>query len=469
MRRFDHAPKWLLGVMTLVAGSGASDAQDLASTAASRQDVSLTVYNGDLCLVRERRTIETRDGTFRLRYEDVTAGINPATVSLQATGRGAPRIVEQNYEYDLISQATLMGKYVGHTVGYRSDDGARGTAKLLSAHDGYVYDLGGQIVFELPGDVVLDALPDELSARPTLVWTLEADLRGQQDVEVSYLSTGVSWHADYVLALDEPEARGQLTGWVTLDNRSGAAFENAQLKLVAGDVNRVREVMQRLALQSARFTADAMPQFQEQSFFEYHMYTLQRRTNLKNNQTKQVLFFNADGITVSKAYRFHGNPARLSPQYKAAARSEHVDVLLRLQNSTENHLGLPIPEGIVRVYKADADGAKQFLGENRVAHTPKDERLEFAVGRAFDVVGEHVQTDYRRIADRAYEVAFEVKLRNHKTEAIEVVVEEEFAGDWKILSSSIPFEKASASTATFAVSVGADTETVLTYRVQIQP
>jgi hypothetical protein len=280
----------------------------------------------------------------------------------------------------------------------------------------------------------------------------------------------MNWHADYVLALNEYETNGRLSGWVTVENHSGAAFENAQLKVVAGDVNRVREAMliQRVAAPVALETR-AGPAFQQQTSFEYHVYTLERRTDLENNQAKQILLFEADDVTVSRRYRFRGTQVRLSPQFKTRAGPEQVSVLLRLQNSADNNLGMPIPAGIVRAYKSDTDGAKQFLGENRVKHTPKDEQLEFEVGRAFDVVGEHVQTDYRRMAERAYEIAFEVKLRNHKEDAIEVIVEEEFVGDWKILSSSLPFEKVSATAAEFTVPVDSGAESVLTYRAHVQP
>ena len=470
MRRFERSKPWIVaaGIATLCAGARPSASQELTSTADMRRDVSLTVYGSDLCLVRELREIETRDGMFRLRYQDVTSGIQPATVAVRATGRRGVRVVEQSYEYDLISKSQLMEKYVGRQVGYRMKDGSRGTATLLSTHEGYVYELGGQIVFELPGDVVLDALPAGLSPRPTLVWTLDGARAGRQEIEVGYLSGGFGWQADYVLALDVGESKAQLTGWITLDNRSGATFENAQVKLVAGDVNRVREMMQQ-RFRTAGFAAEAATSFDEQASFEYYTYTLERRTNLKNNESKQIRFFDATDVQVRKSYHLRGTQVRLSPQFKMQSIPERVSVMVRLQNSKANNLGAPIPGGIVRVYKDGAEGAREFLGESRVGHTPRDEHLELEVGRAFDVVGEHVQTDYRRGADRSYEVAFDVKLRNHKETDIEVVVEEEFMGDWKILTNSLPYEKTTATTATFKVPVAAGGETVLTYRATIQP
>ena len=448
--------------------AGASRGEDLSSSPSERRDVSLTVYNNDLSLVREKRSVPVRRGAYRLRYEGVTAGIDATSVHLEARGGGL-QIVEQNYEYDLISQAKLMQKYVGREIGYRTKDGALGRARLLAANDGFTYEVDGKIVFELPGPVVLDAIPQELSARPTLVCTLEGDRDGTQEVETAYLSSGLSWRADYVLLLEESEKQGGLTGWVTLNNQSGAGFENAQLKLVAGDVNRVRPMMQRV-MNDGEMAMKAYapePQFQEESFFEYHLYTLQRRTDLKENQQKQILFFDADRVGVEKGYTFQAQPQYFYQGFRPPEGSEHVDVSLRFKNAKENGLGSPVPAGILRVYKKDRDGAPQFLGENRVRHTPKDETLDFAVGRAFDIVGEHVQTDYQHVSDRVAEMAYQVKLRNHKTEAVSVRVLENFYGDWKILQSSHEAVKENARTARFDVTVPPDKEAVLTYRVRI--
>jgi hypothetical protein len=315
---------------------------------------------------------------------------------------------------------------------------------------------------------VLDAIPEGLSAHPTLVWTLNGDRDGAQDVETAYLSTGLTWRADYVLLLEESEKQGGLTGWVTLDNQSGASFQNAQLKLVAGDVNRVRPLMGRAVyMEKMAMEGAAAPQFQEQGFFEYHMYTLQRRADVRDNQKKQILFFDADRVGVEKGYTFRAEANYFAQGFVSQEGMEHVDVSLRFKNSKDNGLGMPVPKGILRVYKKDADGAPQFLGENEIQHTPKDETLEFAVGRAFDVIGEHVQTDYKRIADRVTEMSYEVKLRNHKTEAIQVRVLENFNGDWTIVESSLPAKKENARQASFMVPVKPDQEVILSYRVRI--
>jgi hypothetical protein len=459
-----------LGVVLLLGlAAQPAVAQDVASAAADRKEVSVTIYNGDLSLVRELRSVPVRAGLFRLRYEGVTSGIDPTTVHLAPRG-GALRLVEQNYEFDLISRDKLMQKYVGREVGYRQPDGTLGRARLLAANEGsLVYDLGGKITFELPGPIVLDALPQELSAHPTLVWTLEGERAGTQEVETAYLTSGMSWRADYVLLLDESEKQGGIDGWVTLTNTSGASFADAQMKLVAGDVNRVREALRPSPrMEKMAMMADGGAQFQEEALFEYHMYTLQRHTDIRDQQTKQVAFFNAGRVAVDKEYTFRAQPHYFVQGWSAPAGAEHVDVTLRFKNSKENGLGNPIPAGILRVYKKDKDGAPQFLGENRVGHTPKDEKLEFAVGRAFDVVGEHEQTDFRRVGERVAEMSYRVKIRNHKSEAVTVRVLENFYGDWEILQSSHPSTKENATTASFNLGVAADGETVLTYRVRIE-
>ena len=466
-------PVAFLAVMLMAAIAPPAEAQEgvseQKSTSEKRSQVSLTVYNNDLSLIRERRTIPVQDGVYHLRFEDVTSGIDPTTVHLTPLGRKQLTILEQNYEFDLISRAKLLEKYIGRPVGYRTEDGTIGTATLLSTHQGPVYQLNDKIVFALPGPLVLDAIPSELAARPTLRWLLDGSHNGEQEVDVAYLSRGLSWRADYVLLLDEKEKQAGLTAWVTLDNQSGATFEQAQLKLVAGDVNRVAlpsALQPKYARVQRMETADA--QFQEESLFEYHLYTLARRTDIKDNQKKQVLFFDAEKVMINKGYTFRGNTAYVSRGYVPPAGTEHVAVTLRFDNTKANDLGVPIPAGILRVYKRDKDGAPQFLGENRVRHTPKDETLEFEVGNAFDIVGEHKQTDYRKLGDRSFEVAFEVKLRNRKEEDIEVHVQESFYGDWRILESSLPHTKESAYKAEFLVPVAAGEETLLTYRVRIE-
>jgi hypothetical protein len=284
---------------------------------------------------------------------------------------------------------------------------------------------------------------------------------------MSYLSGGFSWRADYVLLLDESETQGGLTGWVTLDNTSGASFRGARLQLVAGDVNRVQPVLEAIATNMAMDMARAKPQFEAEALFEYHLYTLERRTDVLDRQQKQILFFEAGRVAMTKAYKLRAAPV-FAPRGTSGRDAEPVEVVLSCRNSAANGLGRPIPQGIVRVYKRDRGGAAQFLGENRVRHTPKDETMEFSVGRAFDVVGQRTQTDFQRVDERVSESAVEVELRNHKEEAVEVAVEESFHGDWSLLSSSHPHVKKDAQTAVFTLAVPAGGKATLAYRVRLR-
>jgi hypothetical protein len=303
------------------------------------------------------------------------------------------------------------------------------------------------------------------------VWTLNNTGADAHTVEASYLTTGINWRADYVVVVNQTDTKADLNGWVTIDNRSGAAYRNADLKLVAGDVNRVQEHVQLMRMERKVDAAQAAPapQFQEQAFFEYHLYALQRPTNLKNNETKQISLLSAANFNVKKElvlngqqhyYQGYNNPGE--------PIKEKVGVFIEFRNAKESSLGVPLPAGIVRVYKADTSGAQQFIGENRIDHTPKDESVRVKLGEAFDIVAERKQIDFKTIARRVFEYAYEIKIRNHKEEAISVIVNEPIGGDWEMISSSIPAQKTAAFAARFVVPVIKDGETVLTYRVRVR-
>ncbi len=445
------------------------------STAAERSSVSLTVYNVDLALVRETRTLTVpRSGTAALRFMDVPSAINPRTVHLKSLA--APddlTVLEQNYEYDLISPAKLMEKYVGREVEIveQADDltTRQETATLLSVNGGPVYQVGDRIVLNQTGKVTLPSIPPDLVARPTLVWTVDARKSGRQEVEASYLTDNVSWSADYVAIVDADDQSADLTGWVTLDNRSGATFENATLKLVAGDVRRVtprgasRDMVE---MAEAKGLARAAPQFAEEAFFEYHLYTLDRPTTIKDNQTKQISLFQRSGIPVVKRLLLVGQPYWYRGQYGTLTQGEKAAVILEIVNAEKDGLGIPLPKGTVRVYKKDRSGAEQFVGEDAIDHTPKDERLRLKVGDAFDVVADRTQTEYRVISPREAESAYEVSIRNRKEENVTVTVREPMGGDWKLVSSSLPGTKKDAGTLEFEVAVPKGQEVELSYRVR---
>ena len=461
-----------------IAAAAPAAAQSLPdSTAADRTGVSVTVYNVNLALVRETRSLSLdRAGTGTLRFMDVPARINPRTVHLKSLGTGPELTVrEQNYEFDLISPEKLLEKYVGREVEIveQADDLTTRSSKatLLSTNGGPVYRIGDRIVIGQTGKVTLPDLPKDLVARPTLVWTLDAPKTGKQEVEASYLTDGMNWSADYVAVVDADDKLADLTGWVTVDNRSGAGFENANLKLVAGDVRRVTPPgveMDQMMRTEVMAMAKAPPQFQEESFFEYHLYTLDRPTTIKDNQTKQLSLFQAEGIPVTKKLLLTGQPWYYRNQSGTLSQDRKVAVVLELRNDTASGLGMPLPKGTVRVYKKDRSGAEQFVGEDNIDHTPKDEAVRLNVGDAFDVVADHTQTEFKATGRRESESAYLVSLRNRKDEDVVVTVREPVGGDWSLLQSSIPGKKIDAGTLEFEVKVPKNSEVKLTYRVRVR-
>ena len=467
-----------LSTMFLV-GSMANAATDTAhpsvvtSTGNDRQGVAVTIYNAGLGLVKERRSVRLPAGIGELRFMDVAAQVIPASVQVTASGDGF-RVLEQNYEYDLLNPQKLLDKYVGKEVRlYQknpySEREESVSATLLANNGGPVFRIGNEVTFGHPGRVIFPGVPDSLIAQPSLVWLLESGAGGGRELEVSYLTNGITWRADYVVTLDERDRAADLAGWVTIDNRSGAAYRDAVLKLVAGDVNRVREDMARGGVAAGRaMKAEAAPQFREEGFFEYHLYTLQRPATVKDNQTKQISLLAAAHVPVKKEYLFRGADYYYQGSYADLGRNQKVGVFVELANRKSANLGLPLPKGIVRVYKRDAGATLQFIGEDAIEHTPVDETLRLKLGDAFDVVGYRKQTEWRKLASDTFEASFEVSLRNHKDEAVTVKVVEPIPGDWQMVSSSIPHKKGDAATAEFPVPVPARGETVLTYRVRIR-
>jgi len=444
------------------------------TTQADQTDVAVTIYNNDRALVRDRRNIKLLPGEITLKFMDVAEQIQPETVSLKSVSApGKLRILEQNYEFDLMSPSKLMEKYVGKNVKLISKSTELNfieqDAKLLSVNDGPVYEVEGKIYLGHPGQVVLPELPDELIAKPTLIWLLGNDAT-DHEVEATYLTAGISWRADYVLTVNKEDTLMDLEGWVTLTNGSGAAYNDAQVKLVAGEVNIVQPEMdmvmeKRFGGRALAAAAPMMPR--EETFAEYHLYTLPRRTTIKQNQTKQVSLLAAEGVAVKKIYEYRGNVAFYSQQIEPI-KDEKVSVFILFDNKEANHLGLPIPGGVMRVYKEDSDGMLQFAGEDNIKHTPKDEEIRLQLGKAFDVVGERKQTDYRALGPNLHESAFEITLRNHKKEDITADVVEPMPGDWQITEKSQDFEKKDAQTAIFHLPVKADGEAKVTYRVRVR-
>lgn len=470
-----------LACSLLLAADTRAQTQSVTTTARDRRSVNITVYNSNIGLVRETRALTLPTGRVALNFADVAAQIRPETVHLASmTAADSLRILEQNYQYDLLNPAKLLDKYVGREVTLVLRRYENSTeiltpvqATLLSNNNGQVWRINGQIVIN-PSNIAETRFPDvpqNLVATPTLVWDLENDQSGAQTVEANYLTAGLNWRADYVLVINADDTKGDLQGWVTLTNMSGVGFENARLQLVAGDINRVNEQRDeddRLAAVKSE-ARGAASDFKEQAFFEYHLYTLQRPATVRDQETKQVSLLDAANFNVSKDFVITGQPGYYqSYNNPGQIIKEKVGVYMQFRNSQQNKLGLPLPAGTLRLYKKDSDGGQQFIGEDRLDHTPKDEDVRVKVGDAFDVVAERKELDYKEISSSVYEYAYEIKIRNHKDTPITVIVNEPIGGDWQIVSSSFKAEKTAAFSARFSVPVAKDGESKLVYRVRVK-
>jgi len=454
-------------------------AQQSASTTTldDQAELAVTVYNSDLALVRDVRNVQIARGTSDLQFMDIAATVNPATVHFRSlTEPGRVSVLEQNYEYDLLEPEKLLRKYVGRevTLVRTRMDGSTSRdedvkARLISYNNAPVWEIGGEIVTGMPATHIrFPELPGNLFSHPTLIWTLDNTGGTRHRVEASYLARSLSWIADYVLTVGRDDKTADIDGWVTVTNGSGTSFKHAQLQLVAGDLNRVKNELHRALADQVVVTAEARAPMAQESFSDYHLYTLARKTTINNAETKQVSMLGASAFPVQKRYVVDGNYA----YYRIAQRTgapikDNVEVFYQFRNEEKAGLGMPMPAGTVRVYQADSRGGLQFVGEDRIDHTPKDETLNLKIGTAFDIVSERKQTDFQRIASDVYEFEYAITLRNHKDVPVTVEVNEPIGGTWRMLSSSHPFEKTAAFAAQFKVPVAPDGTSTLTYRVRV--
>jgi len=450
---------------------------DQATSLNDQTDLNVTVYNSNIALVRDVRQLTLPSGTFRLKLMDIAATVNPATVHFRSlTDPEKLGVIEQNYEYDLLEPAKLLHKYVGKEVTLVRTYQDSGTTKheevkatLLADNNGPVWKIGNDIVTGMYAESYrFPEVPANLFDRPTLLMSLENSGPRKQQIEASYLASNLSWNADYVLTVARDDKAADLDGWVTLVNNSGTAFHNARLQLVAGDLNRLPaaargDVMELRAMNKAA----AAPQFQQENFSEYHLYTLGRKTSVEDKETKQISLLEGTGVPVEKIFVVNGqNYYYHNRQNPGLPLKDQVMVHYKFKNEGKAGLGMPLPAGNVRVYQKDSRGGILFVGEDRVDHTPKDENVTVHIGNAFDVVAEHKQTDYKAISDRVWEMEFEITLRNHKDSPITVQVNEPIGGDWEMLSSTYKFTKTAAWAAQFNVPVDKNGTSVLKYRIR---
>jgi hypothetical protein len=453
-------------------------AADQSTSLNDQTDLNVTVYNSNIALVRDVRNLSLPSGTFRLKFMDIAATVNPATVHFRSlTDPEKLGVIEQNYEYDLLEPAKLLHKYVGKEVtlvrSYQDNNTTKREeikATLLSDNNGPVWKIGNDIVTGMFAESYrFPEVPANLYDRPTLLMLLENSGARKQQIEASYLANNLSWNADYVLTVARDDKSADLDGWVTVVNNSGTAFHNARLQLVAGELNRVpasgglrADVAREMVMNKA-----AAPQFQQEAFSEYHLYSLGRKTSVEDKETKQISLLQGSGVPVEKIFVVNGqNYYYHNAQNPGSPLKDPVMVYYKFKNEEKAGLGIPLPAGNVRVYQKDSKGGILFAGEDRIDHTPKDENVNIHIGNAFDVVAEHKQIDYKRIDNHVWEMEFEVTLRNHKDGPIVVQVNEPIGGDWEMLSSTYKFTKTAAFAAQFNVPVAKDGTSVLKYRIR---
>ncbi|MDR2155033.1 MAG: DUF4139 domain-containing protein [Burkholderiaceae bacterium] len=470
----------LCAPLAIAAAGAVAQSAPLAETVSRAEDrkaVAVTIYNESLALIREERELNLNAGRNLLALREVSGQIKPQTASLRSLSGARLTLREQNFDFDLLTPKKLLEKYVGKTVtvvryNERGNTETREQATVLANNDGVVLKYADRIETDLPANarIVYADVPATLRERPTLVVDLDSDKAGAQRAELSYLSGGLSWKADYVASLANDEKTLDLAGWVTLTNSSGTAYENAKLQLVAGNVNRAPDEMPQVRAEALRMAAAAPDSgLTRESLFEYHLYTLGRPTTLRDQQTKQVALLSAARVPVQKEYRMEGAGnwymVDLIPPERGYKRA--VEVFIQFDNK-DGDLGQPLPEGVVRAYKKDQEGRPLFIGEDRIEHTPKNEPVRLKVGNAFDITGNWKRTDGARISERVSEQEVAIELANAKNQPVTVRVVEPLPGEWKILKESHPHRKSGANSASWDIPVPADGKTTLSYRVRTQ-
>ena len=447
-----------------------------ATSVFAQESVEVTVYNQNFALVKDQRYFDFDKGVNRIEFKDVAALIEPTSVHfISVSSPASCNILEQNYEYDLVNAGKLLFKYIDKQIKVVTKEGDVYEGTLLSYDDSQlvIQTKDGLAMVARPDNIkqiAFDKLPEGLITKPTLIWLIDSKRQGRELTEVSYLTGGMNWNCEYVTVLDKDDKSLDLDGWVSINNNCGVTYKDAKIKLIAGEVKRAQQSDdlrrdKKMYLEAS--VAGNAPQFEEKSFFEYHMYTLQRLATIKNNQNKQISLINSTGVPVKKEFIFDPSKGKYSWWYysdKDETLKENARVEMEVVNSKANNLGMPLPQGKVKVYKKDADGSLQFIGEDAIEHTPKDEKIRLYIGDAFDVVGERTRKDFKSEYRTAHET-FEIVLRNHKDQDVEVRVVEKLwrYTSWEIAASSANYEKKDASTIEYVVKVPKNGEAKVTY------
>lgn len=455
----------------------------IVALASAPKAVEVTIYNGDFGLVKEVRTFRLQSGRQQVRVEDVPSQIDSTSVGIKSLTKGfAFDMLEQNYQYDLISPQAILAKSIGKRVRFsnqlQNGEVVVTEGELLSSDRVVVRTDDGRIVLDPQGTLEVKEIPAGLISKPTLMWDLDAEKSGECDVEVAYLTNSINWSADYVLTLNANDTKADLNGWVTISNRCGATFENAMLKLIAGDVRRAQEfdgnMEERLAMSAPQGMMADKKGFEEQQLFEYHLYTLQRPATVRNNEIKQISLLSASDVGVKKTLIFEGQRSVWSSygnSYRpgegwATDENSKVNIVIEVLNSEKNKLGMPLPKGRIRVYKRDASGQVQMVGEDAIDHTPREEKVKLYIGDAFDIVGQRKRLSYTAVASNIVRETFEIKLRNRKKVAETVRVVEHAWSDWKILNETEKSTKIDSNTFEYSVTLQPDVEKTIRYTIE---
>ncbi|HEY3332294.1 MAG TPA: DUF4139 domain-containing protein [Capsulimonadaceae bacterium] len=510
MTRHNHP---LLPALTPVLALSIALAPFASRVAADEPTRALTIYNQDFSVVRETVPLTLVAGENRVTFNDITYHVEPDSVVLRdAAGKRSLRILEQNYRADPISQELLLSLNEGKTIDFQVQKGDRSEIirgkiirsgavprYLINDYGGDyqqaqqslwrsgggqpIIEVDGKLQFTLPGLPIFPSLADDSILKPALIWTIASDKAGSFPAELSYITTGMTWKADYNVIAPHKGDVLDMTGWVTMQNSSGKTFENARIKLMAGDVSKIRNQQSTGSFSPyGNELAAGLPSVNavsEKAFDDYHLYTLERPATLRDRETKQVEFARASGIQSRTVYVYDGaarlrsdvanNEYGLAHERNIAPNSTHKVLIMReIVNSTANSLGIPLPAGRMRFYRKDSDGQLEFIGENQIVHTPKDEKLSIYTGNAFDLVGDRRQTDVKLDSrDRIADETFEITLRNHKPETVEVrVVEHMYRGvTWSIPTHSDAFVKTDAQAVEFRVHIAPNETQTVTYTV----
>lgn len=470
----------ILAVSICIAFPIFSSAQEKLTSLDDQTAVAVTIYNETLALIKDQRKLTLDKGINDLAFRGVSAQIRPETALLRSLDpNNKLHVLEQNFDFDLLTPQKLLEKNTGKQIRFSSINPATGIetvqpATVLSTNSGITLKIADKIITNPNGSYIFDQVPDNLRDQPTLVTKLTSSTNKQQTVELGYLTGGLSWKADYVAELNNDDSRLDLTGWITLNNRSGTSYNKAKLQLVAGDVNQVQPQTRnrgRIAMIERKTMADSS--VAEESLFEYHLYSLDRQTDLANNQTKQVSLLSVSSIPVKKEFLLQGNNYYYRSSYGQIGQKMKVGVFIGFNNSKQAQLGLPLPKGIVRVYKNDSKANAQFIGEDNIDHTPKNEDIRLKLGDAFDISANMKQTDFKKARYfaphyAAFESAYEIELNNAKSDPVTITVREPIPGDWKVLKENHPHSKVASGMAEWQVTIAAESSEKLTYRVLVQ-